>query len=54
MKMFYRHVANIVTLATVVLLVLLLVWTSYQIGLVVSGRTPSFAQAGSHYWELTK
>ena len=34
-------------------LLALLVWTSYQLWLMAHGQVPSFADAGSYYWQLT-
>lgn len=31
-----------------------IVWTSYQVFILAKGDLPSFAEAGSYYWEVVK
>lgn len=33
-------------------LLALLVWTSYQVFLLIRGQVPNWADAGSYYWKL--
>ncbi len=40
------------TLIFFVGLLALLVWTSYQVFLLIRGQVPNWADAGSYYWKL--
>ncbi len=42
-----------VVVAAAIILVIIL-WTSYQVALVARGEVPGFAEAGSYYWEVAR
>jgi hypothetical protein len=48
----WRRLDSALTLTFVAGLLLLAVWTSYQLWLMAHGQVPSFADAGSYYWQL--
>jgi len=42
-----------VVVAAAIILVIIL-WTSYQLVLMTRGELPRFAEAGSYYWEVAR